>query len=1037
MFRTVSNESPGAAAEHGSRRSDLKSGISHVTLEATAPAGGVAALEAANDMVGAPESREAVGSEHPLALSFEAALENAPGQIERIFIQDLQDLAKERIAINWGHYGPCFRSVLDLIGMDAELAQAHPQLQMLLIRLSHHLHRAPALYGRKQAPKNAKTTSFIAIVRAKLDALPHGTLIPAFGQNGTRVSWAGLSELLGLPLVELSRHVQAKREVLDRVADGRLRLGKRFVDTSTRGVARRKDRARLIKVIEGYGAKGVPIPMQGLARRMFDFDRLLDEAGIKNARMRDAFKRDQNVRKVLRQVSAKIGSEHPADRKLPVITFSELVERGRQVATARYRETHPTGEPNGPKEIAYVRNEISPLKRTMEVNGWTEATNAEEVLLGARAEVSIAKAAEGLEGGARFFHASVQRWRSLLASMADFASSQLNFAARLGAGIKRKDVSIREFAKQCGVPYDAMLRWVNDRALPSFLEVHHVHRIEDRLGYKRGLLVELLGPLRTGRNTTSRKTIKMGDGRIVELRKYIRYLPAGALAWDEERLRLAVERADRTHFGAQTLNTVRQKKVSQLTRERGPLDRSAPIFEEWRHLVTFKTTLNDPLRIQHPKYEWRTQSTIDKNKNHTMDFARWAMTPQSEGGLGLRADQVSMNLFLNPNVVNKYVIDRTKRFVHLTLDGKEIGPILGGTEFGFLGFVKSLLDPELGFIVQSPHEIAPIQEIDVEFRIAHLVTVGNDIAIEEDDDAPLFKVIDAKLVAAASVGLKAVVKVTHAKVSSLAGKVERHYKMIRDPHALVGPILRHDTPVGCIVHMVVDALDRAPSLERAPMQHAREYRNAVVMLLLVTAVFRSGTLRNLTYRADGTGNLTRTPEGWDLRVEASLFKNGFCEWLFGPTWRRRDYERALGHWGRLTEIIDYYIETCRPILLKGRQSDLLFPTAQTAASWSHKTFNTVVTNWTRMWSVPNERFGTGMQNVLPFGPHAIRDIVATHIVLHFTDESRWELASAVLGTGVDVVKKRYAFVEAKRELMKVDPMYAMAFAQGFSGDFKY
>jgi hypothetical protein len=317
------------------------------------------------------------------------------------------------------------------------------------------------------------------------------------------------------------------------------------------------------------------------------------------------------------------------------------------------------------------------------------------------------------------------------------------------------------------------------------------------------------------------------------------------------------------------------------------------------------------------------------------------------------------------------------------------------------------------------------------FQLEEMTALDGVFVVRMPDHPTMHEVMSRELVDSISKDWTGAILAARRMLSSLASMVQTHYTMIRDPHKLVLPILKAEQPIAVVLRQIAEALKRARPLKTSPMDHARDYRNAVAMLLLVTVVFRSDTLRDLEWRSDGTGNLIRTAEGYDVVVGSDRFKNGRCEWLFGPTFRRRDYERELKDWKGLNGILDHYLKVCRPILLKGRNSDLLFPTAQKAEDWSHSTFNTVITGWTRTWSVRNERHGTGLDGVLPWGPHCIRDIVATHIVGNHAGEERWELASAILGASVAVVRRNYAFVNARRELGKADSLYADAFDSGF------
>jgi hypothetical protein len=285
-----------------------------------------------------------------------------------------------------------------------------------------------------------------------------------------------------------------------------------------------------------------------------------------------------------------------------------------------------------------------------------------------------------------------------------------------------------------------------DEQSPTFMQAHIVHSAERELGFAPDELLGMLGELRTGRNRTGRTTIVISDGRTVELKRYLRYLPTGAVGWPEDRLREAVERADRKHYGSVTVNSVRQKAVSALSRSHDEFDPSMPIWAEWEDIVVFKTRLNDDKRVLNTRWEWNSTSTINNNFNHLKGFVRWLITPRKKGGMGLRPDQVGMYLIFNHHVIQKYVFHRTLRWSALSVDGKEMGPVLGGSEVGFTGFIKAMLDPEFGWLPQSRHVLWPAQVVDIEFELEEMLELDKKFIVRLPKRPIVCTVMSADLV---------------------------------------------------------------------------------------------------------------------------------------------------------------------------------------------------------------------------------------------------------------------------------------------------
>lgn len=980
------------------------------------------------------EGEAAVERRVPLIgdLSIEGALELAQTRLERQFIAELGAMSANAVPTPWGLFGPCFHSVVAYLDLDVDAAAASPNLPILLQRLGHLLTPAAEISGAPIRSRLSELT-LIGTVRRKIAALPRGTAIPRFGK-GKGVSWAGLAIMFGLSRNLMCAHSQVKAEVQKALKSGHLALGLPYVDKSVYTSAHKKACEKFIALLRARMVEPEPRPIEidGLTRRRYAKELLFEEAGIVGDALRESVWRDLKVKAQFRKALELLGKMHVRDcrPKDVALSFAQLQELGRMAAADAYRQRNDSGSDDGAKRAA--ENEASFLSRAMKVNAWSFGDDVVERLLGPNGAAAIDKGCTGSIGGDKNYREAMTRFTSLATGLIDRQRDTLTFGERFMAGLVRKRLAFAEAARRFGTSTDNIRRWASDEQSPTFMQAHIVHRAERELGFAPDELLGMLGELRIGRNRTGRKAIDLSDGRTVELKRYLRYLPKGAVGWPEDRLREAVERADRKHYGSVTVNSVRQKAVSALSRSQDEFDPSMPIWTEWEDIVGFKTRLNDEKRVLNTKWEWRSTNTITNNFNHLKGFVRWLVTAREKGGMGLRPDQVGMYLTFNHHVIQKYVFHRTLRWSALSVDGKEMGPVLGGSEVGFTGFVKAMLDPEFGWLPQSRDVLSPAQVVDVTFELEEMLELDKKFIVRMPKRPVVCTVMSAELVELIDTDWTGAALTARRHVASLHGKCVRHYKMIRNPHDLIMPILIHDFPIAVVIRMVSEALKRACPLSVSKSQHAKDYRNAVAMLLLVTAVFRSETLRSMTYSSKGTGHLRRTVEGYDIKIESDLFKNAYCKWLFGPNFRKRDYERALGDWKNLNEIFDHYLKVCRPILLRGRDSDLLFPTGGSSKEWSESTFNTMITDWTRAWAVENERYGTGWPDVLPFGPHAVRDIVATHIIRNYDGEGRWELASAILGASVKVVREHYAFVDAKRELAKANGLYAEAFERGFS-----
>lgn len=859
-------------------------------------------------------------------------------------------------------------------------------------------------------------------------------------------------------LIVTGHHV--RKELGKRLKAGTLKLGGVYKDPFRMTKARLRElRKRMAPVLQRHRDGPVPVPAHPERADKIWHDPMLDEAGIHDPRDREAVITNVKFRRDLTGLidlvgMAQVGTELARGVE---VTYRMLLDRdGDAVTMAReaYRRDNPDEAVGGERESRHVDNQRSYLSRFRKVNGrelddQVSRDFAEDGYGGRRRLGCTGPAADDgsdrpTTKGDRQYCDAVDDWRGRATAIQRAGVFPPTFCGAFATAMDLRQMDAGALAQATGMPRRLVYNWRNGRTLPKLTDVHFVTLAEKVLGVPAGTFTSRLGELSAGSAAKGRVYMTLASGRKVRLSTWWRFLPKGAAGWSDEKLLPALEDAVARHTRKKTVASVRrsasQRNIWGLPEE----DPSCRLWEEWTDLVRFKRGLTGDHRVQMVEQNWNTDATVRANRFYASIFERWCRLPPDAGGLGLAPDQVSFRLLLNPAIGKRYLIWRLIRCQDLEHEGKAIGIKVASTEVNIAAFFSGLLDADFGWLPQSSAELGVPEAIPVKFRLPTIDVRKTEVEVIDDDSCRMVQVMPEDLVERLRrdwVGAATEAR-RHARV--VKSNFKKKFKLLLNPKDLILPIVKHTYPMAVMMRMIREALKRVRPLETNPVRHARDYMRIVAALLLLLLVFRSETLRNLTWRKDGTGELrlvaaraeflpdyttTWIPEHYEVVVDAERFKNVNNVLLRGPSWNRRDYERELKDWGGLAGVLKHFIEVCRPILLAGRKSDLLLPppkpqrnSTKEKVEWSEPDFNYLINSFTRMWCVYNRHTGTGMVGVQSFGPHPFRDIVATHILKHWKGADRWELAALVLGTGEAQVRERYGWIDTAAELGKMDSM---------------
>lgn len=250
----------------------------------------------------------------------------------------------------------------------------------------------------------------------------------------------------------------------------------------------------------------------------------------------------------------------------------------------------------------------------------------------------------------------------------------------------------------------------------------------------------------------------------------------------------------------------------------------------------------------------------------------------------------------------------------------------------------------------------------------------------------------------------------------------------REPFDAIRVIVYSETrdPLSFVRDIVRAAAGDLPDRATRPFEHAVAVRDLLMFTLTAVTALRSRNIRRLKYNPKGGGHVSFTKDGTLLTIPWWEFKNMGSEHLFGKWSNKMDYQRLVKDWYNFDAMLQHYLKHCRPVLIERyaavllrdatpeqaragavrQTTDALFP-VPTLEYMTETGFHGVFRQLTQRYHVIDPATGLVRPGYMPFGPHAMRDIVAMHIVLASDDESRWEEAADLLQTSPEMVRHRY------------------------------
>lgn len=240
-----------------------------------------------------------------------------------------------------------------------------------------------------------------------------------------------------------------------------------------------------------------------------------------------------------------------------------------------------------------------------------------------------------------------------------------------------------------------------------------------------------------------------------------------------------------------------------------------------------------------------------------------------------------------------------------------------------------------------------------------------------------------------------------------------------DPSSPILPVLSSNDPLREYRKIGDEILRWIPDEANLPLQASSHIRTYLVFRFALHLGIRSRNLRELLLCPPGKQGrslraLERVRRGelrwnadersWEVIIPAAAFKNGHSSFFRG-----RPFQMALPDLQGLYAWIKRYIDVDRPRLLEGRPDPgTFFVRAQrdgVPPDYDEHSFSKMWITYILRYGIYNPYTNRGaIKGLLGHGPHAVRSVLATHIL---KKTGSYELASYAIQDTVKEVMKRY------------------------------
>ena len=668
----------------------------------------------------------------------------------------------------------------------------------------------------------------------------------------------------------------------------------------------------------------------------------------------------------------------------------------RKATAWRHAEVMRGKAPNSAKQQVY--NMAAAFGALAKLDNIGDGVPIRQVLLSGTFEESLERLRSSLDNPftRKKYCAELRRLReyALVVTRSDGLPRQ--FSAALGELIRRQDCSVNDIARRASIDIGLLHSWLNGSQ--PLTKIAEVSRLEAVLAVEPTTLTaalhsrnssvlccDILTPALKGKlfNKSLPLSVLPDDWALMTSKaksQTLEWLTKNILEADPYRLYLS--------------------GIAAAQVRHPPLSKA--MAADFSELVTFKTsdvpTPSIPRRkkatgsrrrqkVTDGRWDLSSVETIESGLKKVVSALQTAVAARTNGR-GEWNPLCGLGIFVNSECVRAafacIAAERYKRLEEVgALESMDVGVIRNNVVYAEIDaslcrIIAGWFEKETGYFTHRPRHLDPVPGLL---------------------DETFIKQATADWVKAATTA--------YTEMSQIADDIEAAAKQIRNPWFRIEPIISRDDPLTPLFDAIELLASHRPGLYSSPVSIAYHDRQQLIVHLLLNSRLRASNVRELTWRKDNKGQLRQDKDGtWIIVLRQELLKNAGSSAL-PPNGEdvviELDKEDAT-----LYKALDNYLLGLAPtrnVLLTGKPTNVLFPGLSKNGVMTEQNFYKVVAHFTASYLVKFPWRDGGIEGVLPFGPHAIRHLVATHVI---KTTGTVEAAANALLDSVETLRKTYA-----------------------------
>lgn len=748
---------------------------------------------------------------------------------------------------------------------------------------------------------------------------------------------------------------------------------------------------------------GNKVPEHPINRGEPHLSRIANECGV----TADSLSSGKVARRRLDEGITELGLEMYADGpRWDVISYNQLFIEG-----ASQRKNELEGRSRASQQLSNTKYALRLLMKHVERE--PGKTLSMEDPVGPELHVQFEETVRQITGkiksikSRRKFATEIIHWRDYFQGLKKSLGLPSGFRSALDAAIKRSGLSVKWIGEQAEGDPRKIEFWRSGRQCPSILSFTFIENIEKVLGLPPKCLISQI------KIKTSRRFSPSDFPEFCTLNGERVPLSSNG------RLLHRVRRLVPDTFAQQPM-AAREEIITWLmvnligpTTEWGVVNRfligtpymmmefNPVLEEEYNELKVFKCDRTSPPPPMKRNGIWSKAGESIFRRELGYLLGALALPENADDlrlrGLGLDSSSFCLAMFTCPKILHSWV--RWKGIRRVNVQNKELKRkgcreehevAFSFQEVRTINSWISLLKPETGWLRQRP---------DIAFHLKPIPGFIDDAFIERSKKE-----------------WNVVCDEASSYYKNLAKEIEDIAEQLRDPFEPILSILESSSPIAALRLFARNIFEDMPDPATAPLQAARHMRNYVMVRLFSATALRSRNIRELTYLEDNTGELRREAGKWVIVIHHMRFKNWQSS-FFGPKRKKSSYRKILLDVDDLYRCLDEYVEVYRPMLLRDRKSDILLVSNTLNTMFSGCALHNNYRRLTLLYLAYNPYLNRGIPGVKPHGPHAVRDIFATHVI---KSTGSYEMAAYVIQDSVNTVREHYARFMPKDKIHLVD-----------------